>query len=186
MGEETIPQMQERIDNQNKEIAGQTKTIHTLNLENRRLLARDVAREKGYDASAGELFASANPEAEINEESLTEFINKFPGLASGGTASAGGESTDAAGEGDEADQPAVGSSDLSQLARGGSRSGDSADGAAQQTMTIQEWQKLSVTDPSGAKEAIRQGRVQISRDNPYGDQVPVPAGVNPYAPSAQE
>jgi len=186
MGEETIPQMQERIDNQNREIAGQTKTIQTLNLENRRLLARDVAREKGYDASAGELFASANPEADINEESLAEFINKFPGLAGGGTASTEGESTDSGDEGDEAEQSAVGSGDLSKLARGGSRSGDSADGAAQQTMTIQEWQKLSVTDPAAAKEAVRQSRVQVSRDNPYGDQIPVPAGVNPYQPSAQE
>ena len=186
MGEETIPQMQERIDAQNKEIAGQTKTIHDLNKENRRLLARDVAREKGYDASAGELFASANPETDITEESLAEFITKFPGLAGGGAASAGGESTEAADGGDEAEQPAAGSSDLSKLARGGSRSGDSADGAAQQTMTIQEWQELQVTDPAAGKEAIRQGRVQISRGNPYGDQTPVPAGVNPYQPSAQE
>jgi hypothetical protein len=174
--------MREQLDSLTKDIGKVKDENASLAKENRLLKARDIAREAGFDPSRGELFASSNPEVEVTQEAVVEFVGKFNlASASSGAGSAEGAS---GGQGDPAtDQPA-GSADLTNMARGGSRPGDSAGGASTGKMTRQEWQELHANDPAKAREAVRQGQVEISSGNPFGDGRAVAVGANPYNKSA--
>jgi hypothetical protein len=180
MSEETIPQMREQIDSLTSDLEKARTTVGDLTKDNRRLLARDVAREQGYDAKTGELFANSNPSVDVTAEALDAFVQEYPGL---GKAASGDETGgEAPAEGGDQTQGGDGTSpDLSQMSRGGSRPGDSAGGATQEMMTRQDWQALHANDPIAAQEAVRQGRVEISSGNPWGDAKSVAAGTNPYA-----
>ncbi len=180
MSEETIPQMREQIDSVTGDLSKARDEIKSLTKENRTLTARDVAREQGYEAKSGELFANANPEADITAEALDAFVTDYGLGAAKADDSGGGD--DSSDEGDPV-IPAPGSADLADMDRSGSRPGDSAGGATTEQMTVTEWQDLYAKDPAAAKEAHRQGKVQISSDNPWGDAQAVAPGVNPYAPS---
>jgi hypothetical protein len=181
MSEETIPQMREQIDSQEADLSKARIEIKDLTKANRTLTARDVAREQGYEAKSGELFANANPDADITAEALDTFVTDY-GLGSAGTDADEGDE----GSSDEGDPvtPAPGSADLADMDRSGSRPGDSAGGATTELMSVTEWQDLYAKDPAAAKEAHRQGKVRISSDNPWGDAQAVAPGVNPYAPTA--
>jgi len=178
MSEETIPQMREQIDSLTADLSKERTEREKLAKENRKLSARDVAREQGYSAKAGELFASANPDAEITAEALDSFVVDY-GLGVSSTGSTE-EVTESSEEGENATEVA-GSADLGKMAGGGSRPGDSAGGATPERMTRSEWQELHANDPVAAREAVRQGRVEIARDNPFGDAQAVAVGANPYA-----
>ena len=182
MSEETIPQMREALDKANARNKDLEKSVSELSGENRVLKARDIALGQGYEANSGELFAQANPEADITAEALDAFIQKFPGLASQNEAAARAEGEGGASEeGESSTDGGAGSSSLADMARGGSRPGESAGGASQEMMTRQEWQELMANDPIAGREAVRQGRVAIASDNPFGDAKAVAVGRNPYA-----
>jgi hypothetical protein len=183
MSEETIPQMREQIESLTKDLTKVKDESVSLAKENRTLKARDIAREQGYDASRGDLFASANPDADITAEALDQFVQNF----NLGSAPSGDEVKDEgapSGEGDPPTGEPAGSGDLANMARGGSRPGDSAGGASPEKMTRQEWQELHANDPIAAREAVRQGQVEISSGNPFGDGRAVAVGANPYNKSA--
>lgn len=181
MSEETIPQMREQIEAMAKDLAKQKDESAALTKANRLLLARDVARDQGYAPSRGELFAAANPDAEITAEALDAFVvaNDL-----GSAKPVEGESSDGSSDGgDPATDPQTGSADLADMARGGSRPGDSAGGATKEKMTRQEWQELHANDPVKAREAVRLGQVEISSGNPFGEGRAVAPGNNPFRSS---
>lgn len=180
MSEETIPQMREALDKANERIKDLENTNGDLSTENRRLLARDLAVGQGYDASRGDLFASANPDSEITAEALDSFVTQFNLGSTQAEGEEGAGSGEESGEGDQTQGASDGSEALGQMSRGGSRPGDSAGGAQPEMMTRQDWQELHANDPIAAQEAVRQGRVEISKGNPFGDAKSVARGSNPY------
>ena len=180
MSEETIPQMREQIDSQEVDLSKARAEIKSLTKANRTLTARDVAREQGYEAKSGELFANANPDTDITAEALDAFVKDY-GLGAAKTDDGDGGDNPSK-EGDPT-TPTPGSVDLADMDRSGSRPGDSAGGATTEQMTVTEWQELHAKDPAAAREAHRQGKVQISSGNPWGDAQSVAPGVNPYSPT---
>ena len=184
MSEETIPQMRDQIDTLNKANKDLTSDNVRLTGENRGFAARDAFRNEGYAANHGDLYAAANPEGEITADGVNEFAGQFNLPKVEIVASAEGQEG-SADEGDQSSDEGAGSTDLADMARGGSRPGDSAGGASTESMTRAEWQSLMQSDPAAAKDAVRQGKVQISSDNPWGDGQPVAPGSNPYVPSVE-
>lgn len=184
MSEETIPQMREALDNATKSIKDLTSDNERLTTENRGFAARDAFRDEGYAANHGDLFAASNPEGEITADAVNEFAGQFKleKVELTTTTEPDPDASDKGGDGTDGDAP--GSKALAGMQRGGSSSGDGAGGASTEKMTQVDWQALYQTDPTAAKEAVRQGRVIISNDNPWLDGKPVQAGLNPYAPLA--
>ncbi len=181
--EETIPQMRDQIDSltkANKEAQGANTKLAK---ENRNLSARDLFRDKGLDPKTATLFVGQH-EGDITPEAVDAFAKEF-GFAPVSTEGAGSEGEEGSvEEGESGPEAAPGSTELGKLARGGSRSGDGgAGGSTVETLTRAEYQALAATDPAAAKEAVRLGKVQISKDNVYSDQRPAPG--NPYAPKVQ-
>jgi hypothetical protein len=184
MSEETIPQMREQIDNLTKSNKDLISSNEKLVSENRGFAARDAFRDEGYAANHGDLYAAANPEGDITTDGVNEFAGQF-NLQKIEPESKGSGSDDGSDEGgDDTDGDAPGSTALADMQRGSSSSGDGSGGAGPEKMTQAEWQALHQTDPAAAKEAVRQGRVVISKDNPWLDGKPVQPGMNPYAPQA--
>jgi hypothetical protein len=183
MSEETIPQMRDQIDTLNKANKDLTADVDRLTGENRGFAARDAFRNEGYAANHGDLYAAANPEGDITADGVNEFAGQFnlPKLELEVSTEGDEGSTE---EGDQSLDGGAGSTDLADMARGGSRPGESAGGASPESMTRAEWQVLMQSDPAAGQEAVRQGKVQISRDNPWGDGQPVTPGSNPYNPSS--
>lgn len=181
MSEETIPQMRDQIDSLTKSNSDLTKTNEGLVKENRGLQARDVFRDEGYAANHGDLYAASHPEGEITVDLVNEFADQFNLAKVESKPTEEGKEADSNEGGDGTDTGAPGSTALSDMSRGGSTPGESAGGATSEKMTITEWQVLMASDPVAGKEAQRQGRVAISKENPWGDGQPVTPGTNPYA-----
>lgn len=180
MSEETIPQMRDQIDSLTKANKEAQSTISTLAKENRTLSARDLFRDKGLDPKTATLFVGQH-EGDITPEAVDAFATEF-GFGPVSSEGAADDSQEDATDGATSDPaPAPGSTDLGKLARGGSGAGDGgAGGSNVETLTRAEYQELATRDPAAAKEAVRLGRVQISKDNVYSGVRPNPG--NPYAP----
>jgi hypothetical protein len=177
MSEETIPQMRETIERLSKDKAGLQKENSELQTQVRVRDAREAFRTAGYEPSQGDLFVAANPDGEITVESVNEFATQFkiqPAESSGG--GDGGSN-----EEDPASQEPAGSTNLAPASGGGSRPGDSAGSATEQTMTRAEYMELAATDPAAARAAVASGRVEISGDNPWLRE-PSTGRKNPYVP----
>lgn len=171
--EETIPQLRERIDRQNKEIAGLRKQ----NGELRTVAASAAFQSEGYAPETGALFVGAKgddfvvPTAEVVNQFAEQYnLGKLSPAAT--TEESGEAETEEVEEQDQSQGDSKRS--LDPLSRSGSASSAGAGGAATEKMTRAEWIKLSQTDKAAAETALRQGRVQLS-----GDQAVVP-GTNPY------
>lgn len=178
MSEETIPQMRDQIKALEKQVKDLSGTNSDLVKTNRELAARDAFRDQGYSAEGGELFAAQNPEGDITPEAVDAFVSKY------GLSKAEASDADAVSEEEAAPEVAAGSPDLAALSRSGSRAGEGgASGSASEPMTRQEWQELMASDPAAGKAAVASGRVQISRDNPWGSERAAPG--NPFAAVAQ-
>ena len=180
MSEDTIPQMREHIKELEKQNKGLVSDNDTLTKTNRTMTARDAFREEGYPSSYGDLFAGQRPDEEMTSESMDKFVTDF-GLTK---TTEDPEPNVTADEGDQTPNVAPGSEDLALMSRSGSRPGDGGTGSSdQKTMTRDEWKDLSRTDPAAAKAAVSQGRVQVSKDNPYVPQSRSIGVANPYASS---
>ena len=178
MSEETIPQMREANDRLAKQLKEANSLAEKLAKENRTLAARDIFRDKGLDPKKASLFVGQH-EGDVTEDAVVEFAKEFGFEAPVDADEVVDGDSDEAGSSDPT--PAPGGAELADLSRGGSRAGDGgAGGAADKSMTRQEWQALAATDPAAAKAAVASGRVQISKDNIFSGQRPDPG--NPYAP----
>lgn len=186
MSEETIPQMRDQIDSLTKTNKDLASTNKQLIVDVRGFAARDAFRDEGYAANHGDLYAAQNPEGDITADLVNEFAGRFNlgKVEPDGDGDDGGEGS--SDEGDQSSTEGAGSTDLADMARGGSRPGDSAGGATSEPMTRATWQDLMQTDPAAGREAVRQGKVQVSKDNPWlHDGQPVTPGNNPYVPKPE-
>jgi hypothetical protein len=172
--EETIPQLRERIDQQNKQIAGLRKQ----NGELLTVAAKAAFESAGYNPLHGELFVSKQGDEPVvpTLDAVEAFAEQWQlgKQTPAETSKAADESEPSEGEEQTVDQAAPGSADLDRLSRSGSSSGAGAGGAGSEKMTREEWIQLSRTDKAAAENALRQGKVQLS-----GSQAVVP-GTNPY------
>jgi len=181
MSEETIPQMRERIARLEKSEKDLESQKEVLSKEVTKLQARDTFREAGYPASYGDLFAGQSDGAEVTGELVEAFIETYQLSPDGSTTTEESGTTD---EGNQESEQSDDSKDLALLARGGSRAGEGGTGSsASETLTRDEYMDLARNDPQAAKVAVSQGRVQVSRDNPYVPSKGRVSGANPYAPS---
>lgn len=185
MSEETIPQMREQIESLTADLTKARESEKTAQTQVKELTGQVIALGQGYTEAQGRLYAKV-AEGDLTAEGFDAFAQE-QGLPSSGASSEpeGGEGSSSEEDGSPTPAP-DGSADLGQMSRGGSRPGDSAGGATQEKMTRQDWQSLYQTDKAAAREAFRQGRVEVDTNGPFGDPRPVAPGTNPYAPSAQE
>lgn len=182
MSEETIPQMREQIESLTADLAkardGEKAALGQVG----ELTGQVIALEQGYTKAQGGLYAKV-AEGDLSAEGFDSFATEQGLPQAQASSEPAGEGEASESEGDPATQ-AEGSTDLADMARGGSRPGESAGGATTERMTRQEWQELYANDPDSAREAVRQGRVEIASDNPFGEGRAVARGNNPYAPVA--
>jgi len=165
----TIPQMRDHIKELETSLKKAQDSMKGLSSENRLLKAREAFREAGYQPQHAELFVGANPEGELSEEAVIEFVQRHQLAPAGGTSDSGEGTGDSSDEG-RADSSDSGSdSGLANMGGGGTRAGDGGAAGARtdNTMTIQDWRKLHATDPAAARKAVNDGRVRIREDNPY-------------------
>lgn len=158
MAEETVPQMRERIEEQNRELS-------KLRKENRTLSAKELFREKGYSPSHAELFTSSY-EGDLTVEAVEDFVTKFD-LAPAVPDEPKSAPEEEPQKEEEAPAPDPGEG-LSQFSGGGSRGGSG--GAAtpgSKTLTKDQWKELQKSDPAAAKLALLQGRVELNPNNPF-------------------
>lgn len=185
MNEETIPQMRERIDRLEKSEKDLKSQNGDLSKENTKLKARDLFREAEYPAAYGDLFAGQiEGSDEVTPEAVQTFIESYD-LSKDGSPATGDSSTDDEGN-SESEQKEKNVEGLELLSRSGSRSGEGGTGSSSsETLTREEYMDLARNDPNAAKVAVSQGRVQVSRDNPYVPSQGRVSGANPYAPSSE-
>ena len=163
MGTETIPQMRERIEAQNKELKTLRARSTELEAETRRLQARDAFRDAGYHPKHGDLYAAQHPEGDISPDGIAGFAQEYnlaPVTPPPAPAPAPGE----------AGTSAPAETALASMARGGSRPGEGGQppaGQADRSMTRDAWLELMKSDPAAARKAVQDGRVQIRKDNPF-------------------
>jgi hypothetical protein len=179
MSEESIPQMREQIESLTADLSSARASEETALGKVKDLTGQVIALEQGYTKAQGGLYAKV-AEGDLSAEGFDVFAQEQGLPQRQAPASAEGGKSASADEGDPA-TPAEGSSNLANMGRGGSRPGESAGGATTERMTRQEWQELHANDPAAAREAVRQGRVEIAKDNPFGDARAVAQGTNPYA-----
>jgi len=172
--EETIPQLRERIDQQNKQIAGLRKQ----NGELRTVAASAAFESAGYRPEAGALYESVAGDEFVvpTTEAVEAFASQYNlGKVSTAAPSEGSGEPAPVEEEEQDEVPAEPDrSALAALSRSGSSAGGSAGGASTEQMTRAEWIKLSQSDRAAADQALRQGKVQLSGNDP------VPRGTNPY------
>lgn len=172
--EETIPQMRDRIDAQNKQLSGLRKQ----NQELRTVAAESTFEAAGYNPKHAALFVTQT--AEAGTIPTSEVVEAFAGewdlakVKVDKQEQSGESSEPVEAEEQDAPQRAPGSA-LDPMSRSGSSTGAGAGGAGSEAMTRQEWIQLSKTDKAAAENALRQGRVQLSGDtpvvgNPYDQQ----------------
>lgn len=171
-----IPEMRETIERLSKEKAALNTEVVQLKAAVRVRDARDTFRREGFSPEHGDLFAAANPDAEITPEAVVSFADQYNLKAA---------SKEPASEGTSTTEDGPDNSDLSQFSGSGSRGGDGGAGGAQvDTLTRDQWKDLYASDPAQAKAAVASGRVEISRDNPFVKGSGLPKGVNPYVSAA--
>lgn len=185
MSEETIPQMREQIESLTADLTKARESEKAAQTQVKELTGQVIALGQGYTEAQGRLYAKIADE-DLTAEGFDAFAQEQGLPRSGASSETEGEETEPTEEGGSPTPAPDGSADLGQMSRGGSRPGDSAGGATQEKMTRQEWQSLYQTDKNAAREAFRQGRVEVDPGGPFGDPRPVAPGTNPYAPSAQE
>ncbi len=178
--EGNVAQMRETIERLSKDKAGLKSENESQAKRLREYEAKDAFRDAGYNPNHGKLYAALHPEGEITEDSVVSFADE-QGLPATSTQSDTGDGQEDTSGADE------GSQQLGLMAGSGSRAGDGgAGGSDAETLTRQEWQELHAVDSAAAKAAIASGRVEISRDNVYGQNAPAPRGSNPYVPNVKD
>lgn len=159
---DSVPQMRERIDQQNEQLKAREQELQELKSQLRTANARELFREQGLSPKHAELFAATNPEGELTPESVQEFATSY-GLAP--QAAEPSEAGDTPEPQTTEDDPGEG---LSAFSGAGSR-GQAGDAATPRTtkMTRDEWKALRDRDPAAAKVAIANGQVELNPNNFY-------------------
>ena len=151
---ESIPNLRDAL----KASQEKTKELETQLTEStaslKQFQAKETFRSNGYSEAHAELFVKANPEAEINPESIQEFVNAYDL------------------------KPQVqeqvsndGMKNLSSVAQKPTDNVNQIGTAETQQLTKAEYKKLQASDPTAAHEALIQGRVTLREDNVLGDSL---------------
>ena len=151
---ESIPNLREAL----KASQEKTKELETQLTESTAALkqfqAKETFRSNGYSEAHAELFVKANPEAEINPESIQEFVNAYD-LKPQVQEQVNNE----------------GMKNLSGVAQKPTDNVNQIGTAETQQLTKADYKKLQATDPTAAHEALIQGRVTLREDNVLGDSL---------------
>jgi len=151
---ESIPNLRDAL----KASQEKTKELETQLTESSAALkqfqAKETFRSNGYSEAHAELYVKANPEAEINPESIQEFVNAYD-LKPQVQEQVNNE----------------GMKNLSSVAQKPTDNVNQIGTAETQQLTKQEYKKLQVSDPTAAHEALIQGRVTLREDNVLGDSL---------------
>lgn len=158
---DTVPQMRERIDQQNEQLKAKEQELAELKAQLRTSNARELFREQGLSPKHAELFAATNPEGELTPEAVQEFATSY-GLAT--PADEPSEAAEAPQEGTTED-PGEG---LSAFSGAGSQ-GQAGEAATPRKtkLTRDEWKALQKSDPAAAKNALLNGQVELNPNNFY-------------------
>jgi hypothetical protein len=154
VNEESVPQMRERIEDQNKE-------LNQLRADNRKLSAREAFRDAGLNPAHGDLFAAQAVKGDITVETAKAFAEQF-GLSTESPEKSTTDQETPAAKTDEPDDSA-----LSNMSGGGSGVGGIGAATATPKLTRDEWIELQKSDPAAARQALLEGRVQLRADNFY-------------------
>lgn len=151
---ESIPNLRDAL----KASQEKTKELETQLTESTAALkqfqAKETFRSNGYSEAHAELFVKANPEAEINPESIQEFVNAYdlkPQV--------------------QEQVNKEGMKNLSSVAQKPTDNVNQIGTAETQQLTKKEYKKLQASDPTAAHEALIQGRVTLREDNVLGDSL---------------
>lgn len=172
MSEETIPELRDARD----EAVADAKRFRTerddSQKEVRELKAREAFHDAGYEKGHGELFVAVNPETDFTAEAIAEFVkeNNLPPRAQ----ETSSKSEEKPGEekptetGEEKSEETSGSG-LSTMSGGGSGAGGGGQqSTADELVTTAEWAALHKSNPEAARKVVKEGRVKLRTDNPYG------------------
>jgi len=152
---ESIPNLRDAL----KASQEKTKELETQLTEStaslKQFQAKETFRSNGYSEAHAELFVKANPEAEINPESIQEFVNAY----------------DLKPQVQEQVNNNDGMKNLSSVAQKPTDNVNQIGTAETQQLTKADYKKLQATDPTAAHEALIQGRVTLREDNVLGDSL---------------
>jgi len=151
---ESIPNLREALkasQDKTKELESQFAEV---NSQLKQFQARDTFRSNGFSETHADLFVKANPEAEITNETIQEFVNAYdlkPQV--------------------QKEVNNTGMNSLSSVAQKPNDNLSQIGTAETQQLTKAEYKKLQNSDPTAAHEALIQGRVQLREDNVLGDSL---------------
>ena len=174
MSEETIPELREARDQAVTDAKAERSSRIKAEGKVRQLEAREAFDAAGYEKGHGELFVAVNPEAEFTAEAIKAFVdeNNLPARASSETSETKEESEqESGGEGKEQGE-ATKETKLGDMGGGGSGAGGGGQqSTADDLLTTQEWADLKKSNPGAAEKAVKEGRVKLRTDNPFGVKV---------------
>ena len=149
--EESIPNLREALDKAKSDNSALQEQFNQVSGELKGMKAKEVFRASGFQDSHAELFLKANPDAEINNDTVSEFVTSYnlsPQSA-----------------------PVEQSAGLNNMGQVADNASPSVVGTPEGgKMTKEQYKKLQVNDPTAAHEALIQGKVEMRGDNYVANQ----------------
>ncbi len=175
---DNVPDLRAHADSLESDLAKSKAALLKSEVENRMFGAREAFSDAGYEPKFADLYVAAEPEGDLTPEAIKVWTGTF-GLEPAeapveGEGDGNSKVTETAGAKTKA---------LADLGRGGSSTEGGAGSAAEgdKMITVQEWQRLTKTDPAAAREAASQGRIKLRSDNAWVRGYALSeTGSNPY------
>jgi len=149
--EESIPNLREALDKAKSDNSALQEQFNQVSGELKGMKAKEAFRAGGFQDSHAELFLKANPDAEINNDTVSEFVTSYnlsPQSA-----------------------PVEQSAGLNNMGQVADNASPSVVGTPEGgKMTKEQYKKLQVNDPTAAHEALIQGKVEMRDDNYVANQ----------------
>ncbi len=159
-----VKELESALDTASKENDTLTEGNRELNTENRTLRAEGLFRARDLPSSQAALFVASNPEVDITDEAVDEFVETYklaPVSEEGGSeekSTAGKSETSKEGEG------------LESMSGAGTRPGEGGKSSTPGSITKDEYKALHKENPAAARQALQQGRVELRPDNYWVQQ----------------
>jgi len=149
--EESIPNLREALDKATSDKNTLQDQFNEVSGELKGMKAKEAFRAGGFQDSHAELFLKANPEAEINNDTVTEFVTSYNLTPQSAPVEQSAGLTDIGKVADNSSPAVIGTAEAGK-------------------MTKQQYKKLQVSDPTLAHEALLKGNVQMREDNYVANQ----------------
>tara|TARA_Y100001970_G_C14083932_1_gene776239 strand:- start:433 stop:927 length:495 start_codon:yes stop_codon:yes gene_type:complete len=149
--EESIPNLREALDKAKADNNTLQEQFNQVSGELKGMKAKEAFRAGGYQDSHAELFLKANPDADITNETVSEFVTSYNLSPQSAPV-----------------EQSAGLSDMGQVADNTSPSvvGTPEGGKISKA----DYKKLQASDPTAAHEALIQGKVEMRGDNYVANQ----------------